>query len=148
MRNKNKNNSMLRLIIVRFLKIFKSLLNLFFSLIIKFIKAFSFRYFFKKYYSHFKIIFNYLKKFKHYYIFKYFIKSLTIFNKILAGFTIFILTDYQHHDYITLIEQNLFHLNESDLFTKVKNYINQIIKYCFASDLFSIDNIKVDIPSS
>jgi len=126
---------MLRLIIVRFLKINKSLLNLFFSLIIKFIKAFSFIYLFKKYYSHFKFIFNSLKKFNHYYIFKYFIKSLAIFNILLAGFTIFILTDYQYHDYITLIEQNLINLNKSDLFIKVRKYI---------SDLFSIEDVDKD----
>jgi len=135
---------MFRLIIVRFLKIFKSLFNLFLSLIIKSIITFSFIFLFKKYYSHFKIIFNYLKKFKHYYIFKYFIKSLAIYNILLAGFTIFILTDYQFHDYITLIEQNLYNLNKNDLFIKVRKYINKIINYCFASDLFSIEDIDKD----
>jgi len=131
---------MLRLIIVRFLKIVKSLISLFLSLIIKFIITFSFIFILKKYYSHFKFIFNLLKKFNHYYIFKYFIQSLAIFNILLAGFTIFILTDYQHHDYITLIEQNLYNLNENDLFIKLKKYINKIIK--FVNDLFSIENIE------
>jgi len=134
---------MLKLIIIRFFKIIKSLLNLFLSLIIKFIKTFSFLILIKKYYYIFKFIFIFLKRFKHYYIYKYFIKSLAVFIIILSGFTIFILTDYQYHDYITLMEQNL---NEYDLFIQVKNYINKIIKYI--SDLFSIENIKVDVPEN
>ena len=125
---------MIRSIIVRFFKIIKSLLNLFLSLVIKSIITFSFIFLIKKYYSYFKIIFNTLKKFNHYYIFKYFIKSLAIFNILLAGFTIFILADYQHHDYITLIEQNFINLNENDLFIKIRKYLNRIYKYI--SDLF------------
>lgn len=124
---------MISLITLRFLKNFKWLINL----LIKFIKTFSFILIFKKYYSHFKVIFNYLKNFKHYYIFKFFIKSLAILNILMGGYTIFILTDLANHDYL------LKSLNESDLFIKIKIYINRIIK--FFSDLFlGNDNIKED----
>jgi hypothetical protein len=130
---------MIKLITLRFIKILKSLIILFLTLLIKFIKTFSFIVLIKKYYSYFKIIFDSLKKFNHYYIFKYFIKSLAIFNIMLAGFTIFILTDFQYHDYITLIEQNLYNFSISDFFLKFKNCIKRIYK--FLNDLFSIDNI-------
>jgi len=128
---------MIKLLILRFFKILKSLIILFLTLIIKFIKTFSYIVLIKKYYSYFKIIFDTLKKFNHYYIFKYFIKSLAIFNIMLAGFTIFILTDFQYHDYISLLEHNFFNLNINDFFSKIVNYIKRIYK--IINDLFSID---------
>jgi len=57
----------------------------------------------------------------------------------LSGFVIFILTDFQHHDYITLISQNLYNFSISDFFLKFKSCIKRIYK--FLNDLFSIDNI-------
>src|SRR6266700_1796191 len=128
-------NYMIKLLILKLLNIFKSLINLLLRLIIKLIKTFSFIILIKKYYSYFKIIFNTLKKFNHYYIFKYFIKSLSIFNILLSVFTIFILTDYQNHDYIILIEQ---YLNQNELFISIRKYLKRILKYLI--DLFSIDN--------
>ena len=128
-------NYMIKLLILKLLNIFKSLINLLLRLIIKLIKTFSFIILIKKYYSYFKIIFNTLKKFEHYYIFKYFIKSLGIFNILLSVFTIFILTDYQNHDYIKILEQ---YLNQNELFISIRKYLKRILKYLI--DLFSIDN--------
>jgi hypothetical protein len=54
---------MIKLIILIFSKILKSLIILFLTLIIKFIKNFSFIILIKKYYNYFKFIANYLKKF-------------------------------------------------------------------------------------
>ena len=125
---------MIKLLILKLLNIFKSLINLLLRLIIKLIKTFSFIILIKKYYSYFKIIFNTLKKFNHYYIFKYFIKSLGIFNILLSVFTIFILTDFQN-DYIKILEQ---YLNQNELFISIRKYLKRILKYLI--DLFSIDN--------
>jgi len=127
-------NYMIKLLILKLLNIFKSLINLLLRLIIKLIKTFSFIILIKKYYSYFKIIFNTLKKFNHYYIFKYFIKSLGIFNILLSVFTIFILTDFQN-DYIKILEQ---YLNQNELFISIRKYLKRILKYLI--DLFSIDN--------
>lgn len=121
---------MIRKIIVRILKIFKSLLNLFFNLIIKFIKTFSFIIILKKYYSYFKFIAIYLKNFKYYFIYIWFIRSIAIFNILLGGFTIFSLTDFQN-DYIILLEQYL---------TNFRKAIKNIFKYLI--DLFSNENIE------
>jgi len=125
---------MIKLLILKLLNIFKSLINLLLRLIIKLIKTFSFIILIKKYYSYFKIIFNTLKKFNHYYIFKYFIKSLSIFNILLSVFTIFILTDFQN-DYIKILSQ---YLNQNELFISIRKYLKRILKYLI--DLFSIDN--------
>ncbi len=127
-------NYMIKLLILKLLNIFKSLINLLLRLIIKLIKTFSFIILIKKYYSYFKIIFNTLKKFNHYYIFKYFIKSLSIFNILLSVFTIFILTDFQN-DYIKILSQ---YLNQNELFISIRKYLKRILKYLI--DLFSIDN--------
>src|SRR6266699_1109718 len=127
-------NYMIKLLILKLLNIFKSLINLLLRLIIKLIKTFSFIILIKKYYSYFKIIFNTLKKFNHYYIFKYFIKSLGIFNILLSVFTIFILTDFQN-DYIKILSQ---YLNQNELFISIRKYLKRILKYLI--DLFSIDN--------
>jgi len=124
---------LIRIIIVRLLNIVKSLLNLFLRLVIKFIKTFSFIFLFKKYYSYFKFIANYLKNFKYYYIYKYFLKSIAIFNILLSGFTIFILTDFQIEN-ISLFPHN-FDNKIIYLFNKVKKYI---------IDLFTIENIEKD----
>jgi len=124
---------MIRIITLRFLNIVKSLLNLFFRLIIKFIKTFSFIFLIKKYYYHFKFIANYLKNFKYYYIYKYFIKSIAIFNILLGGFTIFSLTDFQIDD-ISLFLHNFE--------TKIKHLFNKVKKYII--DLFTNENIEKD----
>jgi len=122
---------MIKLLILKLLNIFKSLINLLLRLIIKLIKTFSFIILIKKYYSYFKFISIYLKNFKYYYIYICFIRIIAIFNMLLAGF---ILTDFQN-DYIKILEQ---YLNQNELFISIRKYLKRILKYLI--DLFSIDN--------
>ena len=124
-------NYMIKLLILKLLNIFKSLINLLLRLIIKLIKTFSFIILIKKYYSYFKFISIYLKNFKYYYIYICFIRIIAIFNMLLAGF---ILTDFQN-DYIKILEQ---YLNQNELFISIRKYLKRILKYLI--DLFSIDN--------
>jgi len=130
---------MLKILLLRIFKILKSLINLFINLIIKFIKTFSFIFLIKKYYSYFKFIAIYLKNFKYYYVYIWFIRSIAIFNVILGGFTILILTDFQIYEYITLLETNL---NKYEIFIKFRNSIKTFFKNLI--DLFSIEKISED----
>lgn len=75
----------------------------------------------------------FLQKSFYYYIYIWFIRGIGIFNILLSGFTIFILTDFQI-EYISLFPHN-FDNKIIYLFNKVKKYI---------IDLFSIDFVEKD----